>query len=85
MEAFLFIYFLRMEGKKEFSSVFVYKIRLFMNNKKNSQVELGQLTGDYLMAYFFACWWSLYSLCGIGDDITAQKLNFESGAGSALR
>ena len=36
MEAFLFIYFLRMEGKKEFSSVFVYKIRLFMNNKKNS-------------------------------------------------
>lgn len=27
------------------------------------------------MAYFFACWWGLYSLCGIGDEtITAQKL-----------
>lgn len=27
------------------------------------------------MAYFFACWLSLYSLCGIGDEtITAQKL-----------
>ena len=27
------------------------------------------------MAYFCACWWSLYGLCGIGDEtITAQKL-----------